>query len=84
MENQLTVLNKVLPTVVRVHGSEHPELKEVKVVYEELVTALEQKADPKPTMAKLKALTNDFTLPTDACDAYRKVYQAFKELENLI
>lgn len=63
-------LDKILPVVVRVHGDHHPELKEIAALYEEL------KAAPSgEIIGKLRAATNDFTLPDDACPTYEKTYR---------
>ena len=63
-------LDKILPVVARAHGDQHPELEEVKKLYEQL------KASPdKAAAERLKEVTHDFTLPEDACPAYEKTYR---------
>ena len=36
----------------------------------------------KDLLLKIKKLANDFILPDDACQAYTRVYEAYKIIEN--
>ena len=40
-------LDKILPVVARVHGDQHPELEEVKKLYEQLKASPDKAARPK-------------------------------------
>jgi len=68
-------LDKILPVVVRVHGDHHPELREVGALYNQL------KAAPNAeVIAQLKAVTQNFAVPEDACPTYAKAYRDLKAL----
>lgn len=69
-------LDKILPVVVRVHGDHHPELREVGELYSQLKAAPGQ-----DVIDRLKTVTQNFTVPEDACPTYAKAY---KDLEALI
>lgn len=69
-------LNKVLSVVVRVHGGEHPELRLVA----ELYARLKETADPA-VFSELRRVTDNYSLPEDACTAYEKVYRDLAQLE---
>ena len=79
-EAYTAVLDKVLPVVVRVHGGHHPELKDILSRYETLRENLRTGASCKEVAAQIEELTDHFTLPADACEAYTKVYQALEAL----
>lgn len=83
MNERIEILDKFLPKVVRVHGSEHPELADILTQYNLLKDALLADAESE-TAAQIRAeidrLTDHFTLPADACPAYEKVYENLKEL----
>lgn len=63
-------LDKILPVVARVHGEHHPELHDVKNLYEKL------KAEPnEERFALLRKITSDYNVPEDACPTYEKTYR---------
>ena len=74
-------LDKILPVVVRVHGEHHPELAQVAALY----ARLRQNPDAQ-TAQELRAVTNHFTAPADACPTFQKTYADLaaltEELEN--
>ena len=84
LEEEIAVLDKVLPVVVRVHGGVHAELSEVFSAYKKLRAALTEGGDQKGPMDEIMRLTDHLKLPADACDAYKKVYKAFGRLAEFI
>ena len=66
-------LDKILPVVERVHGDHHPELHEVAKFYGELKQG-------GNVAAKLREVTNNFTVPADACPTFAKTYKDLEEL----
>ena len=77
---EIAVLNKVLPVVVRVHGKEHLELKDVLDAYERFKVSFEN-GKGESELEEIRELTDHYTLPSDACEAYAKVYDAFKSID---
>lgn len=71
---------ELAPIVERVHGANHPELTRVR----ELTEALQQAAHTPRTselFAELRAVTNDYALPADACEAYTATYESLKSAD---
>lgn len=64
-------LLKKLKLVIRVHGENHPELAEVGALFD----AILQQKDVEENAAKLKEVTDNFTVPADACPTYARVYE---------
>lgn len=77
---EIAVLNKVLPVVVRVHGKAHPELSDIQDAYERFKVSFEQ-GNGESELEEIRKLTDNYTLPKDACEAYTKVYDAFKSID---
>ncbi len=76
-------LDYLMKRVARVHGHEHPELIEISDEYDEFKANLLNNKDLALKMLNsFKTKTNDFTLPADACQAYERVFKAFKIIEN--
>lgn len=72
-------LDKILPVVARVHGDNHPELKDVLALY------LEAKEAPSAVVfSKIREITSDYAIPEDACPTYEKAFADLKELEKSI
>ncbi|MDO4465677.1 MAG: iron-sulfur cluster repair di-iron protein, ric [Bacillota bacterium] len=69
-------LDKILPVVDRVHGDHHPELHKVL----ELYNTLKENAS-KEVFEKLREVTTDYTIPSDACPTYEKTYRLLEALE---
>lgn len=80
IKEQIVVLDKVLPTVVRVHGKEHPELSSIMDAYGKFKVSYEN-GKGEEELAEIRKLSNNYTLPSDACEAYTKVYKAFSEID---
>ena len=80
VKENLAVLDKVLPVVVRVHGGNHPELSDIFSQYQEMKKKLEAGKDASENAAAIEKLTNGFKLPDDACQAYTKVYAALEAI----
>ena len=66
-------LDKILPVVERVHGDNHPELHEVAKLYGELKQGAH-------VAAQLRQVTENFTVPADACPTFAKTYRDLEEL----
>lgn len=75
-------LDVLMAKVARVHGASHPELIEIKGLYEKIREAIKNGDDEtvKSGIKKAAELSDGFLLPEDACTAYTRVYKAFKIL----
>ena len=76
-------LDLLMAKVARVHGDNHPELNDIKNCYENIKKAYEENNVNiiKDELKKVDELSNNLTLPSDACQAYTRVYKAFGILE---
>ena len=77
-------LNTLLPVVQRVHGEAHPELADVGRLFTTLRERLEAGASAEeacPLMDQIRGLTKDYTVPADACPAFRKTYAALSRVD---
>lgn len=81
---KLAVLNKILPVVIRVHVSNHPELAEVGEIYANLVNGEKTKEEMQALISDMKDVANDFMVPADACPTYAKTYALLSELKDAI
>jgi iron-sulfur cluster repair protein YtfE (RIC family) len=80
-------LGMLIPAVQKVHGSAHPELQEVGQLYAALKEKLEagaSAAETTPLVERLRTLTNQYTVPSDACLAFRKTYAALSKIDETL
>ena len=67
------------------HGSYHPEVFEVRKVYEDIQKKVKAgQEDLTADLNKLRSLTADYTIPADACGAMTKTYQTLEEFDHLV
>ncbi|OTN77384.1 hypothetical protein A5886_002484 [Enterococcus sp. 8G7_MSG3316] len=72
--------------ITRAHGDHHPEVFEVKKVYSELsdkIAKQGEKANLKPEFKELRKLTDDFSIPADACLTMKNTYEMLAEAAQL-
>lgn len=71
-------LEQYTPIVERVHGASHPEFYEVRklfdVIKEKVKKAGSERPDLKEEFAKLRAITDNYSVPEDVCESYEAVY----------
>lgn len=68
------------PLIERVHGANHPELTRVR----EITLGLQQPGNDTRTaelFKELRALTQNYALPDDACEAFEATYQALERAD---
>lgn len=84
-ENQFKTLEKYVPIVARVHGGNHPEFHEVKKVFDLIIkktkTAGAELPELNEEFAKLREITNNYTVPGDVCESYEAVYTMLSEAD---
>lgn len=87
VQKSFKTLNMFLPRVKKIHGAEHPELIEVEQVAAELQAALENGMDTGKTTAlleRLRNLTKNYAIPSDACPAYKNAYKALSQIDEIL
>jgi regulator of cell morphogenesis and NO signaling len=121
LKQELPRLTQIITKVAAVHGEVHPELVELKGVFDQLRAELEphtfkeeqvlfpairqlERSEEQPVfpfgtvanpirmmeqehdgagsaLARIRELTNDFTVPREACNTYRAMLNGLEELE---
>jgi iron-sulfur cluster repair protein YtfE (RIC family) len=87
IQESFKTLNLFLPRVKKIHGAEHPELTEVEQVTNELQAVLEDGMDTSRTTAlleRLRNLTKNYAIPSDACPAYKNAYKALSQIDAIL
>lgn len=84
-EKNLPLLEQYVPVVARVHGGNHPEFHDVHKVYDSLVEKVNQAESGKPEVdeefGKLREISDNYTVPDNACETYEAVYNMLAELD---
>ena len=84
-KKNLKVLKQYVPVVARVHGEHHPEFHEVKKLFDEMILKIKEAGTNKPELdgefAKLRDITQDYTVPGDVCESYEAVFKMLAELD---
>lgn len=82
-EKHFSTLEQFVPIVDRVHGEHHPEFHEVHEVFKSISAKLKDSDKPelKEEFAKLRQVTNNYTVPADVCESYEAVYKMLSELD---
>lgn len=84
IEFAIDELDYLMVKVARVHGDNHKELIEIKDCYLKIKNAIKDNDldAAKRYLNIAYELSGGFKLPDDACQAYTRVYEAFKILIN--
>jgi len=84
-EKHLELLKQYVPVVSRVHGGSHPEFYEVHKIFDiinaKMLEAGATKPELKVEFAKLREITNDYTVPGDVCETYEAVFSMLAEMD---
>ncbi len=85
-ESHFKTLKQYVPIVSRVHGGSHPEFHEVHQLFDAINMKIKEAGPNTPELkeefAKLRAITNDYTVPGDVCESYEAVYRMLAEIDN--
>ena len=84
-EKHFKTLVQYVPIVARVHGDNHPEFHEVHKLFELINKKTKEAGSEKPQLneefAKLREITNNYTVPADVCESYEAVYKMLAEVD---
>ncbi|PKL62525.1 MAG: iron-sulfur cluster repair di-iron protein, ric [Methanomicrobiales archaeon HGW-Methanomicrobiales-2] len=85
MKKHLQTLKQYVPIVARVHGGNHPEFHEVRKLFDTIATKTKDAGSNKPKLneefARLREITDTYTVPGDVCESYEAVYSMLAELD---
>lgn len=78
-------LKQYVPIVARVHGKNHPEFLEVHKLFDVLSKKVKKAGEAVPDLneefARLREITNNYTVPDNVCESYAAVYNMLAELD---
>lgn len=84
-ERNLKKLKLFVPVVERVHGGNHPEFHEVRRLFDQINSKIKESGSKKPVLEdefkKLRAITDNYTVPSDVCESYEAVYHMLAEID---
>lgn len=84
-ESHFKTLEQYVPIVARVHGGNHPEFHEVRKVFDTIIKKTNEAGAAKPELkeelAKLREITDNYTVPNDVCESYEAVYKMLAGLD---
>ena len=85
MAEHFQTLGQYVPIVARVHGKNHPEFHDVHKLFDALAKKIKEAGAEAPELneefAKLREVTNNYTVPSDVCESYEAVYNMLEELD---
>jgi len=85
MKKHLQTLKQYVPIVARVHGGNHPEFHEVRKLFDTIVEKTKEAGSNKPELneefARLREITDTYTVPGDVCESYEAVYSMLAEID---
>lgn len=77
MNENLATAAQLAPILVRVHGTNHPELTQVRDLTEQLTKSTDA-GTIASLFAQLREVTDSYTVPSDGCEAYVSTYEALQ------
>ena len=84
-EKHFDRLRQFTPIVARVHGDNHPEFHEVKVLWDTIQEKTEAAGSDNPELdvefSQLRDITNHYAVPSDVCESYEAVYKMLEEVD---
>lgn len=84
-ESHFKRLEQYVPIVARVHGGSHPEFHEVHKLFDTIIKKTKEAGVEKPELneefAKLREVTDNYTVPSDVCESYEAVYNMLAEAD---
>lgn len=85
VEENLVRLGQYVPVVARVHGGSHPEFHDVKRIFDEMVSKINNGGGETPDLEQefkeLRRITDNYTVPGDVCETYEAVYNMLEQLD---
>ncbi|HRY12576.1 MAG TPA: iron-sulfur cluster repair di-iron protein, ric [Syntrophomonadaceae bacterium] len=84
-KDRFPTLEQYVPIVARVHGEHHPEFHEVRKIFDAINKKIKEAGSERPELSeefsKLRAITDNYKVPGDACEAYEAVYNMLAEVD---
>lgn len=81
VNKHMDTLKTYVPVVARVHGELHPEIHDVKRVFDDISEKIESGTNLDIQFKELRKITDNYTIPNDVCESYEAVYVMLSELD---
>lgn len=85
LEDHKEELTSYTTAITRAHGAHHPEVFEVKKLYDEL-EVLRKSCEPaalQPIFEKLRQVTKNYEIPADVCPTFEATYDWLAQADYL-
>ena len=84
-KNYFPKLKFLTLAITRAHGQNHSEVFEVRELFKTMDKKTRKAKKTKPNLdtelVRLRDITNHYTIPSDACEAYTAVYTMLSEVD---
>lgn len=78
------VLDFYTLAMTKAHGAHHPEVFEVRKIYQQIEQKMRSgDSDLTKEFARLRTVTDHYTIPSDACGVYAATYQALEQMDHV-
>ncbi len=85
LKEEVPLIEEYMPVLVKVHGENHPELAQVQEVFLKLNKKVQaediDQLDIAPEFMEIRQITNNYTIPKDACETYIATYEMLQAVE---
>lgn len=82
---QFPLLAQYTPVLVKVHGGNHPELEQVRDVFAEMNSKVQENSTKQVDLSaefhELRRITNNYSTPSDGCETYAATYQMLESAD---
>ena len=84
LKNHHDPLDTFTKAVAKVHGNHHPEVIEVRKIYQQIDQKLNDGVDNLDAeFDSLRKVTSNYEIPDDACEAFSTVYKVLHQADTL-
>lgn len=84
-KQEFPLLKQYTPIIARVHGEHHPELAHVRDIFKAMNKKVKKEGATQVDLAaefgELREITNNYTIPEDACGAYQMTYEILERAD---
>lgn len=85
VKKKFPLLKQYTPILARVHGRGHPELAEVRDIFQEMNDKVKKQANNEVDLStqfeRLRTITDNYAVPSDGCGTYLETYNMLEEAD---
>lgn len=84
MKDHQEKMNLFTKAILRAHGQHHPEVEEVREIYQVLqIKSMREDSDLDSEFNRLRCITHGYRIPEDVCPTFEAVYKFLEEAEEM-